>query len=133
MALSPARSCILGVISLFSLGGCGEDGRNGQEVVDMPKFQDNALMAGRSVWMGTCRACHLLGVAGAPAVTDFSEWERRLSKGEEALYQSALNGIRGDDDKYRMPPRGGNDRLTEEQVRLAVEYKIAAIEAIRQP
>jgi cytochrome c5 len=97
----------------------------------MPVFEDEALMAGRGVWLGTCRACHLLGVAGAPAVTDFAQWEQRLPKGRELLYQSALNGIQGDDGKYRMPPRGGNDRLTEEQVRLAVDYKIAAVEALK--
>jgi hypothetical protein len=30
-----------------------------------------------------------------------------------------------------MPPRGGNQRLSDEQVRLAVHDKLAAIEALR--
>jgi cytochrome c5 len=98
----------------------------------MPRFQDDKLMAGRSVWLQTCRACHLLGVAGAPAITDFAQWERRLPKGREALYRSVLNGIKGDDGKYRMPPRGGNDSLSDQQIELALAYKIASIEALRR-
>jgi cytochrome c5 len=97
----------------------------------MPEFSDQRLEAGRAIWMGTCRNCHLLGVAGAPAVTDFAEWEARLTKGKEALYESALHGVRGDDGLYRMPPQGGNQRLSQEQVRLAVDYKVAAIEQLR--
>jgi cytochrome c5 len=97
----------------------------------MPEFSDQRLDAGRAIWMGTCRNCHLLGVAGAPAVTDFAEWDLRLPKGKEALYESALHGVRGDDGLYRMPPQGGNQRLSQEQVRLAVDYKVAAIEQLR--
>ena len=49
------------------------------------------------------------------------------------LAQRVISGIRGDDGKYRMPPRGGNERLTYEQIKLAVDYKIAAIHALKQP
>ena len=72
-----------------------------------------------------------MGIAGAPAVTNFAEWDKRLPKGIDALYQSAINGIRGPDDQFRMPPRGGNQRLSDEQVRLALEYKVAAIQYLQ--
>jgi cytochrome c5 len=110
---------------------CSPEDPQDRGTLEMPAFADDRLAAGRSVWMGTCRACHLLGVAGAPAVTDAQVWGPRLDKGREALYRSALNGIRGEDGKYRMPPRGGNKRLTEQQVRLAVDYKLAAIERLK--
>jgi cytochrome c5 len=97
----------------------------------MPIFDDASLAAGRAIWMGTCRNCHLFGAAGAPAVTDFAQWNVRLGKGKSALYQSALGGVRGQDGQYRMPPHGGNPRLSADQVRLAVDYKIAAIERLR--
>ena len=32
----------------------------------------------------------------------------------------------------RMPPRGGNERLTDEQIRLALDYKVAAIDALHK-
>ena len=80
--------------------------------------------------MGTCRNCHLLGIAEAPAVTDKDAWAPRITKGKPALYQSALNGIMGEDGKYRMPPRGGNERLKDEQVRQAVDYMLASVKVL---
>jgi cytochrome c5 len=120
------------VAASLGISGCGDEQQERTSGADMPTFPDDALIAGRGVWKQTCRACHLTGIAGAPAVSDFAQWEVRLQKGNEALFQSVRNGIRGDDGKYRMPPRGGNDRLTDEQIRLALGYKIAAIEALRQ-
>jgi cytochrome c5 len=113
------------------LAACGADTDQDPDALQMPRFEEPDLAGGRSVWMGTCRACHLLGVAGAPAVTDAEAWEARRGKGRQALYRSALSGVRGADGKYRMPPRGGNQRLSDEQVRLAVDYKLAAIEKLQ--
>ena len=126
-----ARSRTAGLLVALTLAACGGSEEDARRGLEMPTFESEDLTAGRGVWLGTCRACHLIGVAGAPAVTDFAQWKPRLSKGKEALYQSALNGIRGEDGKYRMPPKGGNQRLTEEQIKLAVDYKIAAIAALR--
>ncbi len=96
----------------------------------MPRFSDQQLMMGRGVWMGTCRNCHLMGVSGAPAVTNHEAWAPRIQKGKPALYQSALNGIKGEDGEFRMPPRGGNAQLNDEQVRLAVDYMVAAVKEL---
>jgi cytochrome c5 len=98
----------------------------------MPRFDDPALAEGRSVWMGTCRACHLLGVAGAPAVTDHANWQPRLAKGMPALYQGPIHGIKGEDGKYRMPPRAGNDRLSDEQIQRAADYMVAAVQYLHE-
>jgi cytochrome c5 len=119
--------CLLSVLT-----GCGEVEEDAKAGLQMPTFQDEQLMAGRRVWQHTCRACHLLGVGGAPPVTEYAQWKVRLHKGKEALYQSALNGVRGDDGKFRMPPRGGNTRLSDKQIRLAVDYKLAAVDALRR-
>ena len=119
------------LMALVGLTGCGRDQSPAQTGPTMPKLAGDRLEAGRTLWIGTCRACHLMGVAGAPAVTNFAEWDQRLPKGVDALYQSALNGIRGPDGQFRMPPRGGNQRLSDDQVRLALEYKVAAIQALK--
>ena len=133
MKLSNNVSAAIGLLCIFSLFGCGEQEGGTKPVVEMPTFRDADLVAGRGVWQRTCRACHLLGVDGAPAVTDFVQWEDRLRKGKDVLARRVINGIRGDDGAYRMPPRGGNSRLTDEQVKLAVDYKIASIKALRHP
>ena len=86
-----------------------------------PQFPDPRLQQGRGIWLGTCEACHANDVAGAPLVTDKAAWKPRLAKGKEALYKSALGGLTGPKGT-QMPPRGGNDKLTDDQVKLAVEY-----------
>lgn len=113
------------------LAGCGPGDGGAGPALEMPRSDSQDLMAGRAVWMGTCRNCHLLGVAGAPAVTDPDAWDQRLTKGRGALYASALGGIKDVHGAYRMPPQGGNPRLAELDVRRAVDYMLAAVEYLR--
>ncbi len=109
--------------------GCSDD-TNAPTAPEMPRFSGENLMLGRGVWMGTCRNCHLMGVSGAPAVTNYENWQPRIAKGKPALYHSALNGIKGEDGKFRMPPHGGNSRLSDEQVRQAVDYMVATVKLL---
>jgi cytochrome c5 len=114
-----------GALTIAALTGCGDTG-TATAPPDPPLFDDPHLKAGRSTWMITCRACHLTGVAGAPAVDDIDAWSPRLGKGRSALHASALNGIR-DGNGWTMPPMGGNERLSNSQVRAAVDYMLAAV------
>lgn len=114
------------------LSGCGPGTSEPAAGFEMPRFADPVLAEGRSVWMGTCRACHLMGAAGAPGVTDYADWEPRIDKGLDALFESPIHGIEGDDGKYKMPPRGGNERLTDRQIEAAVEYMVASVQYLHQ-
>ena len=116
----------------IALSGCGPGDTEPAAGVTMPRFADPVLAEGRSVWMGTCRACHLMGAAGAPAVTDFDNWEPRIAKGVRALFNGPIYGIKGDDGEYKMPPRAGNERLTVRQIEAAVEYMVASVEYLHQ-
>jgi len=91
-----------------------------------PEFADARLKQGRAVWLGTCEACHANDVAGAPLVGDKAAWKPRLAKGKDGLYKSALGGLTGPKGT-QMPPRGGNDKLTDDQVRSAVDYMMAIV------
>jgi cytochrome c5 len=132
---SPSPAAVLASMFIaalaLGLGGCGPGQNPAGQNPEMPHLPGDGLATGRQVWMETCRACHLLGVAGAPAVTDFAAWGPRLAKGMEALYASAIDGVKGPDGSLRSPPRGGNPRLSDEQVRLAVDYEVAAVAALR--
>ena len=69
----------------------------------------------------SCSACHASGVAGAPIVgaAGAAVWAERLaSKGIDALYNNAINGIGG------MPAKGGNFALSDDNVRAAVDYML---------
>ena len=107
--------------------GCGNGGP--QDAEQVPVFEEAPLASGRAVWTQACRNCHLTGVAGAPALRDYLAWQPRLAKGREALYASALNGI-PDAAGWRMPPRGGNPALSDEQVKRAVDFTLAAVEKL---
>lgn len=91
-----------------------------------PEFPDARLKQGRAIWLGTCEACHANDVAGAPLVANKGAWKPRLAKGKDALYKSALGGLTGPKGT-QMPPRGGNDKLTDDQVRSAVDYMMAIV------
>lgn len=91
-----------------------------------PQFPDAHLKQGRSIWLGTCEACHANDVAGAPLVTNKAAWAPRVAKGKEALYKSALGGLTGPKGT-QMPPRGGNDKLSDAEVKAAVDYMVALV------
>jgi cytochrome c5 len=59
-------------------------------------------------------------VAGAPKFGDKAAWAPRIAQGKNALYASALKG------KAAMPPKGGNTALSDDAVKAAVDYMIAA-------
>jgi len=90
----------------------------------LPTPEDPDLIAGASVWDGTCRGCHGLGIADSPKITDRAAWAPRIEQGVDVLYQHALEGHFGPEGTM-MPPRGGNDDLTDEEVKSAVDFMIA--------
>ena len=91
----------------------------------LPAFDQPELAQGKNTWMQVCRNCHLTGVAGAPAIDDAEAWQPRLAKGKSTLYQNAISGI-PQGQGWSMPPKGGVDRLSDAEVRRAVDYMLAA-------
>lgn len=84
-------------------------------------FTQERLQQGRPIWLKYCEGCHGWGIADAPVPMRPEEWQARLSQTQETLYAHAINGFFGPDDSM-MPPRGGADHLSDEQVKLAVDY-----------
>ncbi len=95
------------------------------------EFSDPHLQAGRAVWLGTCVNCHATGFASAPPVTNYNAWEARLLKPRESLHLHALEGFYGEDYAH-MPPRGGNENLSDEEVTSAVDYMLALDEYLNR-
>ena len=75
---------------------------------------------GKGVYDTACAACHAAGVAGAPKLGDKSAWAPRLVAGKDTLYSSSLKG------KGAMPPKGGQLQLTDDAVKSAVDFMVAA-------
>lgn len=85
------------------------------------QFDGDRLTQGRVVWLANCEACHGYGIAGAPIPMQPNEWRQRLEQERDTLYRHAIEGFYGPNDTV-MPARGGNDQLSDEQVRVAVDY-----------
>ncbi|MGB0712252.1 MAG: c-type cytochrome, partial [Gammaproteobacteria bacterium] len=79
------------------------------------------LEQGRQLWLDNCEGCHGYGTAGAPIPMIPGEWKPRLAQDKAVLYRHAIEGFFGPDDAM-MPARGGNDALSDAEVRAAVDY-----------
>ena len=73
---------------------------------------------GEVVYNGLCVACHATGVAGAPKLDDNAAWSERMAQGWDAMMANAIKGKGG------MPPKGGNPSLSDEDLRIAIEYML---------
>ena len=77
-----------------------------------------ALNSGQAVYTKSCLVCHKAGIAGAPKLGDKDAWAPRLANGMESLVSNAINGI------GTMRAKGGHSKLTDEEVKAAVEYMV---------
>lgn len=81
---------------------------------------DGALDA-ELIYRNVCTACHGTGAGGAPK-PEKAAWASRIAKGLETLVKHAVEGFQGE--AGIMPAKGGRADLTDEQVRVTVEYMV---------
>lgn len=72
-----------------------------------------AFEKGNKIYQKNCGSCHNSGIMGAPKFGD-----DRFSADIEELVTNGINGV------GRMPARGGNRNLSDDDVRAAVEYMV---------
>lgn len=85
----------------------------------------NAFAAdGKAVYEASCKICHATGVMGAPKLGDKGAWAARLAAGIAPLEKNAINGFTGKTGS--MPPKGGNAKLSDADVKHAVAYMVNA-------
>jgi cytochrome c5 len=77
-----------------------------------------ATNAGQRIYEDTCASCHNSGLMGAPKLGDKADWVEPLESSLEELTQNTING------KGKMPPKGGNSKLSDQEVKAAVEYMV---------
>lgn len=73
------------------------------------------------IYNNVCAACHTAGVAGAPKL-EAAEWTVRAAQGIDTLVDHATNGI------GIMPAKGGRADLSDEQVRVTVEWMLSQVQ-----
>ncbi len=102
-----SRLLSLSIVSLaITLGGCSKE---------------STPSAGEQVFSKTCKVCHAQGLNGAPILGNKKMWGPRVSQGVDVLVQHATNGFR------LMPAKGGNEALTEEDIKAAVNFMVSQV------
>jgi cytochrome c5 len=74
-------------------------------------------LSGEQVYQTVCKTCHEAGLVGAPKVGDKAAWSPHIKEGVDALVANALKGT-----SKGMPPKGGDQNLTDIEVRRGVVY-----------
>ena len=74
----------------------------------------------KDVYSFACALCHQTGLNAAPRYGDRKAWSSRIEQGRETMYENTIKGMGA------MPPKGGKPNLTEEQVKMAVDYMVTA-------
>ena len=74
---------------------------------------------GELIYNNVCMACHTTGAGGAPKLIA-AEWDARISQGMDTMIKHAIEGFTGQNGL--MPAKGGRMDLTDEQVKITVEY-----------
>jgi len=86
--------------------------------------ESTPVRSGQQVYQASCVACHGAGIAGAPKLGDKGQWAKRMAKGLDTLYTSAVSGVKGSSGAM-MPAKGGNPALSNAEVKAAVDYMVA--------
>jgi cytochrome c5 len=83
-----------------------------------------AVIDGKKIYDQACAACHTAGIAFAPKFGEKAAWTDRVKQGNDVLYTHAIKGFQGK--KGMMPPKGGSS-VSDDEVKAAVDYMIAAV------
>lgn len=76
--------------------------------------------APQEVYAALCASCHDTGLNGAPLTGDNAAWATRFQeRGLDGLHASSING------RNLMPAKGGDPRLTDEEVMNTVDFILA--------
>ncbi|MFL0810185.1 MAG: c-type cytochrome [Agarilytica sp.] len=108
---------ILIVFLLFTLalGACSKKEKVSSEAL-------SEMSEGERIVQTACKVCHAQGINGAPIIGNKKMWGDRLPRGIDQLSANASQGF------GLMPPKGGRTDLSDEKVRLAVEYMLEQVQ-----
>ncbi len=79
-----------------------------------------SLKTGEQVYQAICLSCHAQGVDNAPKFGDKKSWGPLIEEGQAVLTGHAWVGVR------KMPPKGGQPDLSQEEFARAVAYMARA-------
>ena len=134
---TPARAAVAGLLATFALSAAALPPGTSEEIreriapigelsrAESEQVAEAAAAeprSGQEIYASYCSTCHEAGVSGAPVLGNESQWEPRIAKGIDTLYDSTLNGLNV------MPPRGTCPDCSDEDLKTTVDYMVSAVE-----
>lgn len=96
----------------------------------LPGHAEPKVSRGKAIYEASCLVCHGADGTGAmPGVSDLTAADGPLSKSDDVLFRSLVTGINSRGSSIAMPPRGGNPKLTDDDLRVVVQYLRSAFGA----
>lgn len=75
--------------------------------------------SGEDIYKTSCAGCHATDAIGAPMFGNPASWVDRIAKGEETLFNHAINGFNA------MPPMGTCASCSKDEIKETVKYMVA--------
>lgn len=98
-------------------------------LVTSPVYAGDDVNKGAEVYGGTCIACHgENGKGEIPGVPDFTSAKGPLSKTDAVLLDHIIDGFESPGSDMAMPELGGNEDLTEQDIKNVISYLRAAFQ-----
>ena len=96
----------------------------GEEMQVVANIAPASGNVGKTVYEGLCVNCHGIAALASmiPQTGDAVAWSPRIKKGNDTLYDHAINGFVGD--MGMMPGKGGNLKLSDDEIKAAVDYMV---------
>jgi mono/diheme cytochrome c family protein len=80
-------------------------------------------LSGADIYSQTCAACHGdNGKGTVPGAPNFTRTDGPMSQSDETLFKHIKLGFKSSGSPMAMPPKGGNMRLTDDDIRTVVAY-----------
>jgi len=80
-------------------------------------------LTGQAIYKQTCVACHgANGQGTVPGAANFTDEKGVLSKSDSVLLAHIINGFQSPGSPMAMPPRGGNPKLTDDDLKQTLAY-----------
>jgi Cytochrome c5 len=121
---APAVAEMTAPMGKVSVAGAAEEAPAAAVEVATAAGSESAGGKGKEVYDGLCVSCHGSGIPGIPQLGDKAAWEARIAQGNDTLYQHAMQGFTGTSGMM-MPPRGGGANLSDDDIKVAVDYLVS--------
>jgi mono/diheme cytochrome c family protein len=97
------------------------------ETTSKPKMSNEPkaikTASGKAIYQQNCIACHGTDGTGAlPGVPDLTIKKGRLAKSDSTLIKNIIQGFQSAGSPMAMPPKGGNTKLTDTDIKEVVGY-----------